>query len=124
MLLTYKLPYFDRENQDYLDQRYGGVQLVLTEHFQRMKDLEEKYKTRAHASTEDLHVSRTLDQSYYTSLMTTKERDYDQVVYRYTSWKARVQRNIAKRLRSQRGDTLSVSEDCATILSAEGLHAD
>ena len=124
MLLTYKLPYFDREYQDYLDHRYGGVQFVLSQHFQMMKDLEEGYKTRAHSSTEDLHVSRTLDQSYYTSLMTTKERDYDQVVYRYTSRKASVQRKIAQKLRSQRGDAFSVSEDCASLLSAEGLHAD
>jgi hypothetical protein len=124
MLLTCKLPYFDRENQDYLDSRYGGVQFVLSKHFQMMKDLEDGYKTRAHTSTEDLHLSRTLDQSYYTSLMNTKERDYDQVVYRYTSRKATVQRKIAEKLRSQRGDAFSVSEDCASLLSAEGLNAD
>jgi hypothetical protein len=89
-----------------------------------MQNLEDGYKTRAHSLTEDLHVSRTLDQSYYTSLIDTKDRDYDQVIYRYTASKARVQRKMAEKLRSHRGDTFSVSEDCASIISAEGIHPD
>jgi hypothetical protein len=32
----------------------------------------------------DLQVTQTLDRSYYTGLESTKERDYDQVVYRHT----------------------------------------
>jgi hypothetical protein len=88
-----------------------------------MQNLEDGYKTRAHSSTEDLHISRTLDQSYYTSLADTKDRDYDQVIYRYTANKARAQRKIALRLRSNRGDTFSDSE-CASFLSAEGIHPD
>jgi hypothetical protein len=114
------------ENQDYLDYRYGGVQFVVPKHFQMMKNMEDGYRTRAHASTEDLHVSRTLDQSYYTSLMTTQDRDYDQVIYRYTAQKTRIQRAIADNLRSHRGDTLSMSEDndCASLFSAEGINPD
>jgi hypothetical protein len=100
------------------------VQFVVPKHFQMMEDMENGYRTHAHASTEDLHVSRTLDQSYYTSLMTTKDRDYDQVIYRYTERKTRIQRKMAENLRSHRGDAFSVSDDCASLLSAEGIHPD
>jgi hypothetical protein len=124
VLLTCKIPYFDRENQDYLDHRYGGVQFVLSQHFQVMKDLEDQYRTRAHSSTEDLHVSRTLDQSYYTSLPSTKHRDYDQVIYRHTSGRARLQRKHAEKIRSHRGDAFSMSDDCASFLSADGINPD
>jgi len=114
------------ENKDYLDYRYGGVQFVVTKHFQMMQDMESLYRARAHASTEDLHVSRTLDQSYYTSLMTTKDRDYDQVIYRYTEKKTKIQRSLAENLRSHRGDTFSMSDshDCASLLSTEAINPD
>lgn len=40
---------------------------------------------RAYLQSSDLHVTQTLDRFYFTDLDSTRERDYDQVVYRYTS---------------------------------------
>ena len=58
--------YFDREKS--------------SRHFKKMTRLIDEY-----SKTGDIHVSRTLDQSYYEMMEDTAKRDHDQVVYRYTS---------------------------------------
>lgn len=42
-----------------------------------------------YSDASDLHVAQTLDRSYYLGLKSTEDRDYDQVVSRYTNawWK-------------------------------------
>jgi hypothetical protein len=51
-------------------------------HFKKMQRLIAEYQITA-----DIHVSRTLDQSYYETMENTAIRDRDQVVYRYTKGK-------------------------------------
>jgi hypothetical protein len=54
------------------------------DHFRYMQKLEDSYRISTAAEYINLHVSRTLDQSYYTALLDTKARDHDQVIYRHT----------------------------------------
>lgn len=54
------------------------------EHIFRMQQLIRAYQ-HGKPPTEDLHMSCTLDQSYYTSLSDSSDRDKDQVVFRFIS---------------------------------------
>jgi hypothetical protein len=115
------------ETKDYLDFRYGGVQFVAPRHFQTMKDMENGYQSGRAAGPEDLHISRTLDQSYYSSLIDTKVRDYDQVIYRYTERRTKIQHDMVDNTHAHRGDASSVSDthshrDGASLLTADGTN--
>ena len=63
------------ESEKYLSREKNPV----SNHFKKMQRLITEYSI-----TSDIHVSRTLDQSYYETMESTTDRDYDQVVYRYT----------------------------------------
>jgi hypothetical protein len=67
------------ESEQYLH-RNSSAQ---SDHVRRMHDLISQYEV-----TSDIHVSRTLDQSYYDVMDNTRIRDHDQVVYRYTREKS------------------------------------
>jgi hypothetical protein len=64
------------EAEDYLD-RENQIQLQEKEHFRHMNALEVQYAS-------DILESRTLDRFHYETLEDTRNRDKDQVVYRYT----------------------------------------
>ncbi|KAH7093422.1 hypothetical protein FB567DRAFT_174060 [Paraphoma chrysanthemicola] len=74
-MLSCVLPYVDMESEMYLN-RYSTSQ---SDHVKKMHNLISQYEV-----TSDIHVSRTLDQSYYYMMENTRTRDHDQVVYRYT----------------------------------------
>jgi hypothetical protein len=67
------MPYFDSETTNSYEERTA------------FDGKEEKYILQhAFPNSSELHVAQTLDRFYYTSLESTRERDLDQVVYRYT----------------------------------------
>jgi hypothetical protein len=92
-----QIPYFHVETRDYLVwkksqvdskekppklkpdelQRFGFLTELCTK-YQRFRDKPDVY----------LHVPRTLDESYYTRLECARERDFDQVIYRYVNNRA------------------------------------
>ncbi|XXG97478.1 hypothetical protein Hte_003780 [Hypoxylon texense] len=73
------IPYFDMETEEFLS-RYEERK---DEHVLKMNQLEHAY--RHEGSPTDLHLACTLDQSYYTSLSDSSDRDRDQVVFRFFS---------------------------------------
>jgi hypothetical protein len=68
----------------------------LLRRFERMDKLETTYQILKKDKVIDLHVPRTLDESYYKALECTRDRDSDQVVYRYTENKAKKSGNQSK----------------------------
>jgi hypothetical protein len=82
-----QISYFDMETESYLYRKVfseAHSENPDSDHFRNMQKLEEAYQTSGDAESINLHVSRTLDQSYYTALIDTTQRDHDQVVYRHT----------------------------------------
>ena len=66
-------PFFEREKE-------GGQR---GERFEMKKKLVRVYGGDGDKAPLDLHVPRTLDQSYYLSLLDSRSRDEDQVVTRF-----------------------------------------
>jgi hypothetical protein len=103
--LIMQISYFDMETESYLYRKVFSETHSNnpdSDHFWNMQKLEEAYRTLGDAESINLHVSRTLDQSYYTALIDTTQRDHDQVVYRHTLGKA-----IQKQRRSDDGNSES-----------------
>ncbi|KAI2602644.1 hypothetical protein GGR54DRAFT_491359 [Hypoxylon sp. NC1633] len=73
-------PYFDMETEAFLDRR----DKCEDGHMKMMQRLVEAYQ-HGGTSVEELHMACTLDQSYYTSLSDSNDRDRDQVVFRFHS---------------------------------------
>jgi hypothetical protein len=71
--LIRQIPYFDMEAAENLKVHRTNLQ-------RGQISLENVYSEPA-----DLHIAQTLDRSYYLRLESTEDRDYDQVVYRYTN---------------------------------------
>jgi hypothetical protein len=61
----------------------------LLQHLENFSKLEEAYPISKTDEPTDLHVPRSLDESYYIGLDSTYTRDCDQVVYRYTKERAK-----------------------------------
>ncbi|KAI1381286.1 hypothetical protein F4677DRAFT_121139 [Hypoxylon crocopeplum] len=73
-------PYFDMETEAFLTRREENDD----KHVQMMQQLVDSYQ-HGGTSVEDLHLACTLDQSYYTSLIDSSDRDRDQVAFRFHS---------------------------------------
>ena len=84
------MPYIHWELQVDQQERHNMIQAMSrNERYRRKKDLSRTQSTElslleTHLDTDrPLHIRRTLDQYFYTSLKSTTARDDDQVVYRY-----------------------------------------
>jgi len=84
-----QLPYFDMETEAYISRnsfddatapREKQLADGLSTSFRQMRNLEDVY-----LASDDIHVARSLDQSYYTGLDNVEAKDLEQVVFRYTS---------------------------------------
>jgi hypothetical protein len=63
------MPYFDMESES----------------CHKISKIKKPRLEEVYSEASDLHVAQTLDRSYYLGLKSTEDRDYDQVVSRYTS---------------------------------------
>ncbi|KAK2761809.1 hypothetical protein FQN54_001639 [Arachnomyces sp. PD_36] len=95
--LSLVVPYIDMESETYLNRKTISPNL----HVMKMKRLITEYQTTA-----DIHVSRTLDQSSYETMESTADRDYDQVVYRYTKKNIWSKQNAESKDENVRATTL------------------
>ena len=73
------IPYFDMERDAYLHRKVH----LKDDHYRMKQQLEDAYLVGG-KDPENLHLSCTLDQSYYLSLKDTSSRDHTQVVFRHT----------------------------------------
>ena len=85
-----KMPYIHWEFQVDQQKRHNMIQAIARNDRYRKKERSSRGQSlelsllETHINTDQpLHIRRTLDQYFYTSLKSTTARDDDQVVYRY-----------------------------------------
>jgi hypothetical protein len=106
--------YFNRYNTDV--PRMSTLQTpARTQNFEKMRKLTNVY-SRDLKKPPFLHLSRTLDQSYYETLgdEKTKQRDLNQVVFQYTK---------SKKSRETQGERLNVRIPAGSSPNSQGLES-
>lgn len=82
------IPYISTDSIESLNPSVTGPRVPTTRQSEKKRQLKKKQRLEeayrhGRADAEDLHLACTLDQSYYTSLDNSGDRDKDQVVYRF-----------------------------------------
>jgi hypothetical protein len=106
--------YFDRDNTS-VPQISTPQTQARTQNFEKMRKLTNVY-SRDLKKPPFLHLSRTLDQSYYETLgdEKTKQRDLNQVVFHYTK---------SKKSRETQGEKLNVKIPTSSSPNSQSLES-